>query len=115
VAQGAIGASVEVLEVAEGITEEIDNLQSFTLDANAMSFENAKSFELALEHLALKPGRDASEWAVPLSWLRALCVFVVVKITWVPFRSPSSQIAFDVVKELSFIGREGIIWLYQPS
>jgi alginate O-acetyltransferase complex protein AlgI len=70
---------------------------------------------LVVERIFRKHARDSGEWVGPLSWLRAGLVFVVVTITWVPFRSPSYQVTIDVFKKLSFIGDRGIVWLYQPA
>jgi hypothetical protein len=62
-------------------------------------------FYLAIERLLLgsKPGERP--WTSALAWLRSFFVFLLVTITWVPFRSPDWQTTSIVLSKLFFIGK----------
>jgi alginate O-acetyltransferase complex protein AlgI len=54
-----------------------------------------------------------SPWSSYKAWGRALLVFVLVTITWVPFRSPNWQTTLMIFKKLFFVDMQyGIQWTY---
>jgi len=55
-------------------------------------------------------------WTSPLAWLRSFFVFILVTVTWVPFRSPNWQTTLLVFKKLLFIGMQyNLEWYYMWS
>jgi len=50
------------------------------------------------------------------AWIRFLCTFVVISVTWVFFRSPSYATSLVILKKLAFIsGETNIVWWYWPA
>jgi alginate O-acetyltransferase complex protein AlgI len=58
---------------------------------------------LVLERLLLGKRTAEGPWTSPLAWLRALLVFSLVSITWVPFRSPNWDTTLLIFQKLIFL------------
>jgi len=59
---------------------------------------------LAAERLVLGSKPAQHSWNSLWAWLRSFLIFVLVTITWVPFRSPNWQTTILIFKKLMFIG-----------
>jgi alginate O-acetyltransferase complex protein AlgI len=52
-------------------------------------------------------------WTLYKAWVRSFLVFILVTITWIPFRSPNWQTTFLIFKKLLFINMQyNIEWYY---
>lgn len=70
-------------------------------------------FYLAVERLFLGPKPAQQSWRSISAWLRAFGIFVLVSITWVPFRSPDWPTTVIILEKLSFAGMQyNIEWYY---
>lgn len=58
---------------------------------------------------------SGKDWRSPITWMRALAIFVIVTLTWVFFRSPSFDTTLLVFNKLLFLDSFGVRWLYQPA
>lgn len=59
---------------------------------------------LALERAVLGSKPQPAPWTHLSAWLRAAAVFLLVSVTWVPFRSPSWSTTMLILKKLLFMG-----------
>jgi alginate O-acetyltransferase complex protein AlgI len=59
---------------------------------------------LALERLIFKGKLKEDSWLSASAWLRACLVFLLVSVTWVPFRSPNWATTLIIFKRLFFLG-----------
>jgi alginate O-acetyltransferase complex protein AlgI len=68
---------------------------------------------LAVERMLLGPKIKQHSWHSPIAWARALLVFGLVTLTWVPFRSPNWQTTWIIYQKLFFMGSQyNIEWYY---
>jgi alginate O-acetyltransferase complex protein AlgI len=68
---------------------------------------------LALERLLVGGKPSQSAWTSWKAWGRAFLIFILVTITWVPFRSPNWQTTLLIFKKLLFINMQyNIEWYY---
>lgn len=68
---------------------------------------------LAIERLIVGAKPSQNSWTSYKAWGRAFLVFILVTITWVPFRSPSWQTTLLIFKKLMFVDMQyGIEWYY---
>lgn len=61
---------------------------------------------LSLERLIYGAKPSPHSWSSPIAYLRSLATFVLVAVTWVPFRSPSFQTTMKIMKKLLFFETE---------
>jgi len=71
---------------------------------------------LAVERLlgVGRSGREGEGWKFPLSWLKAVAVFMLVSVTWIFFRSPSLPVTVVMFQKLLFVDRTGFQW-FSPA
>ncbi len=63
----------------------------------------------------LNRGRPAlTDWKHPSAWLKAAWIFVLVSVTWVFFRSPSTEVTFIILSKLFFLSA-GVQWWFAPA
>lgn len=68
---------------------------------------------LAIERLVSGSRPSPSPWTSFRAFVKAFIVFVLVTITWVPFRSPNWETTLVVLKKLFFVNMQnGINWYY---
>lgn len=68
---------------------------------------------LAIERLVSGSRPSPSPWTSFRAFVKAFIVFVLVTITWVPFRSPNWETTLVVLKKLFFVNiQNGINWYY---
>jgi alginate O-acetyltransferase complex protein AlgI len=68
---------------------------------------------LSIERLLLGSKPEQKPWTSIAAWGRAGLVFLLVTVTWVPFRSPNWQTTLLIFKKLLFIGMQyNIEWYY---
>jgi alginate O-acetyltransferase complex protein AlgI len=71
---------------------------------------------LATERLLRGSPKPApANWTSARAWAKAACVFVLVSVTWVFFRSPSTETTLAMWRKLLFIDGGGISWLSVPT
>lgn len=70
---------------------------------------------LSLERLIAGSRPKSEEWGSPWAWVRGISVFIIVSITWVFFRSPSTETTMAVLRKLAFADPAGFVWLYVPA
>jgi len=70
---------------------------------------------LALERQAFGKPATPGRWNAPLTWARALGVFLLVTVTWIPFRSPSLETTWTILQKLMFLTPTGLVWMYTPA
>jgi alginate O-acetyltransferase complex protein AlgI len=68
---------------------------------------------LSIERLILGSKPKQCPWNSPLAYLRSFLIFILVTITWIPFRSPNLQTTILIFKKLLFLGSQyNIEWYY---
>ena len=68
---------------------------------------------LALERMFAWAKPVQNPWISYKAWVRAFLVFVLVTLTWIPFRSPNWQTTLLIFKKLLFMGFQySIEWYY---
>lgn len=59
---------------------------------------------LALERIVLGQKPKSALWTSPAAWVRASLTFLIVTVSFVPFRSPSWATTLTIFKKLAFVG-----------
>jgi alginate O-acetyltransferase complex protein AlgI len=68
---------------------------------------------LAMERLVVWIKPFQNPWTSYKAWIRSLLVFILVTITWIPFRSPDWQTTLLIFKKLLFMDMQySIEWYY---
>jgi len=68
---------------------------------------------LALEKIIFGKKLSENAWTSLIAWLRALLVFGLISVTWVPFRSPTLGTTILIFKKLLFVGAQyNFGWYY---
>ena len=68
---------------------------------------------LALERLLVWAKPIQHPWTSYKAWVRAFLVFILLTITWIPFRSPDWQTTLLIFKKLLFVDMQySIEWYY---
>lgn len=68
---------------------------------------------LVIERLFAGARPIPSPWTSPRAWVKSLLVFILVTVTWVPFRSPDWETVWIVFKKLLFVDMPyEITWYY---
>lgn len=71
---------------------------------------------LAVERAILGQKPKQAPWTSPVAWIRAGWIFLLVSVTWVPFRSPSWSTTVAVLKKLLFVsGGYQIEWYFTAA
>jgi alginate O-acetyltransferase complex protein AlgI len=82
-------------------------------DWNFVLWGGLHGIYLVLERLLLAKRLAENSWTSLIAWVRALLVFVLVSITWIPFRSPDWNTTILVFKKLLFLGTQyNFEWYY---
>jgi alginate O-acetyltransferase complex protein AlgI len=70
-------------------------------------------FYLAMERVLPWARPVQNPWTSYKAWIRSFVVFILITITWVPFRSPDWQTALVIFEKLLFVGMQfNIHWYY---
>ena len=68
---------------------------------------------LSLERIVFHKKPTESPWNSLLAWARAIFIFGLVSVTWVPFRSPNWETTLLVFRKLLFLGGQyNFQWYY---
>lgn len=68
---------------------------------------------ISIEHLLFRSKIKPQPWTSMKAWIRSLLIFLVLTLTWIPFRSPDWQTTRIIFEKLMFIkSTYNIEWYY---
>ncbi|MHC1783781.1 MAG: MBOAT family protein [Anaerolineaceae bacterium] len=68
---------------------------------------------LVIERLFFNNRMTPTPWSSPAAWLRATWIFILVSLTWIPFRSPDWSSTLIILQKLLFFSFPyGFDWFY---
>ena len=70
---------------------------------------------LAAERIFLRGKQTQAAGSIPLSWIKALGIYLWIALACIFFRAPDLYIAREVIKKLLFVHPVGAEWVFAPA